>query len=236
MQPKYKRILLKLSGEAFLGKRDFGIDLAAADKIAREIEDIYKSNVEIVVVVGAGNLFRGKIAENEGMDRATADYIGMVGTVMNAMSLQDALESRGIPARVQTAIEMKQIAETYIRRRAIRHLEKGRVVILAAGTGNPYFSTDTAAALRALETHSDVILKGTKVDGVYHADPQKDKKAKKYKQVSFSEALRKKLGILDSTALALCRDHELSIIVFDLFKHGNIKKVVLGEKIGTMVK
>lgn len=236
MSFKYKRVLLKLSGEAFLGSRGYGIDLSAADKIAREIEDIHKLGIEIVVVCGAGNLFRGRIAEKEGMDRATADYIGMIGTIMNAMALQDALESRKVTARVQTAIEIKQIAEPYIRRRAIRHLEKGRVVILAAGTGNPYFSTDSAAALRALETHCDVILKGTKVDGVYNDDPKLNKNAKKFQQISFSEALHKKLAILDSTAMALCRDYDLKVIVFDLFNHGNIKRVLEGEKIGTIIK
>src|SRR3990167_1762515 len=235
MQPKYKRILLKLSGEAFLGTRGFGIDLNAADKIAREIKNLYELKVEIAIVVGAGNLFRGKEAEKEGMDRATADYTGMIGTIMNALALQSALESHNIPVRVQTAIEMKQVAEPYIRRRAIRHLEKGRVIILSGGTGNPYFSTDTAAGLRALEIGCQVILKATKVDGVYNKDPNKFSKAKKYKSVSYSEALSKKLRVLDSTAMALCRDHDLPIIVFNLFEHGNIKKVVMGEKVGTIV-
>ena len=236
MQPKYKRILLKLSGEAFLGTRGFGIDLNAADKIAREIKNLYELKVEIAIVVGAGNLFRGKEAEKEGMDRATADYTGMIGTIMNALALQSALESHNIPVRVQTAIEMKQVAEPYIRRRAIRHLEKGRVIILSGGTGNPYFSTDTAAGLRALEIGCQVILKATKVDGVYNKDPNKFSKAKKYKSVSYSEALSKKLRVLDSTAMALCRDHDLPIIVFNLFEHGNIKKVVMGEKVGTIVR
>ncbi|OGD66630.1 UMP kinase [Candidatus Berkelbacteria bacterium RIFCSPHIGHO2_12_FULL_36_9] len=236
MQPKYKRILLKLSGEAFLGTRGFGIDLNAADKIAREIKNLYELKVEIAIVVGAENLFRGKEAEKEGMDRATADYTGMIGTIMNALALQSALESHNIPVRVQTAIEMKQVAEPYIRRRAIRHLEKGRVIILSGGTGNPYFSTDTAAGLRALEIGCQVILKATKVDGVYNKDPNKFSKAKKYKSVSYSEALSKKLRVLDSTAMALCRDHDLPIIVFNLFEHGNIKKVVMGEKVGTIVR
>ena len=236
MQPKYKRILLKLSGEAFLGTRGFGIDLNAADKIAREIKNLYELKVEIAIVIGAGNLFRGKEAEKEGMDRATADYTGMIGTIMNALALQSALESHNIPVRVQTAIEMKQVAEPYIRRRAIRHLEKGRVIILSGGTGNPYFSTDTAAGLRALEIGCQVILKATKVDGVYNKDPNKFSKAKKYKSVSYSEALSKKLRVLDSTAMALCRDHDLPIIVFNLFEHGNIKKVVMGEKVGTIVR
>jgi uridylate kinase len=236
MKPKYKRILLKLSGEAFLGSRGYGIDLAAADQIAREIEAIQKIGVETAIVVGAGNLFRGRTAETEGMDRATADYIGMIGTVMNAMSMQAALETRGISARVQTAIAMNQIAEPYIRRKAMRHLEKGRVVIFGGGTGNPFFSTDTAAGLRALEINADVILKATKVDGVYDSDPHKNSNAKKYQKISFSEALNKRLGVLDSTALALCRDNNIPVIVFDLFKHGNIKKVVTGEKIGTVVE
>lgn len=236
MKPKYKRILLKLSGEAFLGTRGYGIDLAAADQIAREIEAIQKIGVETAIVVGAGNLFRGRTAETEGMDRATADYIGMIGTVMNAMSLQAALETRNIPARVQTAISMNQIAEPYIRRKAMRHLEKGRVVIFGGGTGNPFFSTDTAAGLRALEIGADVILKATKVDGVYDSDPHKNHKAKRYQKISFSEALNKRLGVLDSTALALCRDNNIPVIVFDLFKHGNIKKVVVGESIGTVVE
>lgn len=236
MKPKYKRILLKLSGEAFLGSRGYGIDLNAADKIAREIETVHRLSVETAIVVGAGNLFRGKTAEIEGMDRATADYIGMIGTIMNAMSLQAALEARNVPARVQTAIIMNQIAEPYIRRRAMRHLEKGRVVIFGGGTGNPFFSTDTAAGLRALETGADVILKATKVDGVYDSDPKKNHHAKKYLEISFSEALNKKLGILDSTALALCRDHNIPIIVFDLFSRGSIKKIILGEKVGTIVK
>ena len=236
MQPKYKRILIKLSGEAFLGKRNSGIDLDATDKIAHEIEKVQRLGVSIAIVVGAGNLFRGKTAEHEGMERATADYIGMLGTIMNAMTLQASLEARKVPARVQTAIEIKQVAEPYIRRKAMRHMEKGRIVIFAAGTGNPYFSTDTAAALRALETNCQIILKGTKVDGVFDSDPKVNKLAKKYQSVSFSEALQKKLGVLDSTALALCRDHDLPIIVFDLFKYDNIKRVVMGEKVGTVVR
>lgn len=236
MPKKFKRILLKISGEALLGKQGFGIDLKSADKIAQEIKDVHNLGVKIAVVVGSGNLFRGKTAEKEGMERASADYIGMLATVMNALALQASLQAIKVPVRVQTALEIKQVAEPYIRGRALRHLEKGRVVILAAGTGNPFFSTDTAAALRALELGTEVILKATKVDGVYHTDPHKDKNAKRYEQISFSQALNDKLEVLDSTALALCRDYNIPIIVFNLFKTGNIQKVVIGEKIGTVIK
>ncbi len=215
------------------GSGSYGIDPDAVRRLAQEIESIHVLGIEIAVVMGGGNIFRGK--QVEWMDRATADYSGMLATVINSLSLQDMLEKKGILTRVLTAIEMKGIAEPYIRRRAVRHMEKKRVVIFAAGTGNPYFSTDTAAALRAMETHAEVILKGTKVDGVYSADPLKDKAAKKFPSLHYIEVLKKNLQVMDATAISLCMDNKLPIIIFDLFKNGNLQKVVCGEKIGTIV-
>jgi len=234
----YKRIVLKLSGEALQGKRSHGIDQSFLASIARQISQIRELRVEVALVLGGGNIFRGQ--ENTGslgldMDRAVADYMGMLATVINGLALQNALEKTGIPTRVMTAIEMQKIAEPYIRRRAIRHLEKGRVVIFVAGTGNPYFTTDTAAALRAMEIQADVILKATKVDGVYSADPLKVKGAKRFERLKYIDVLKKGLKVMDATAISLCMDNSLPIVVFDLTKEGNIKRVVVGEKIGTVV-
>ena len=234
-RPRYKRILLKLSGEALQGAQGYGVDAEVLRTIAAEIEELIALEVEVAVVIGGGNIFRGLSAAASGMDRASADYMGMLATVMNSLALQDALEQRGVYTRVLSAIEMKEIAEPYIRRRAERHLEKGRVVIFAAGTGNPYFTTDTAAALRAMEIHAEVLLKATKVDGVYDKDPKKHADAVKYKTLTFTEALQKDLKVMDSTAFSLCRDNKLNIIVFDMQEHGNIRRVVLGEPIGTLV-
>lgn len=234
-KPKYKRVVLKLSGEALAGERGFGIDQSMLRTVAEQVKDIVSLGVEVAVVVGGGNLWRGVAGSNQGMDRATADYMGMLATVMNALALQDAFEQNGIDTRVQTAIEMREIAEPYIRRRAIRHLEKGRVVIFAAGTGNPFFSTDTTAALRAAEIEADVILMAKKVDGVYDSDPVKNPNAKRYDQLSYIEVLNRGLGVMDSTATSLCMDNDIPLIVFDLKQKGNILKVVLGEVIGTYV-
>ncbi|MBN1298665.1 MAG: UMP kinase [Actinobacteria bacterium] len=234
--PKYKTILLKISGEALIGKSDYGIDTEVMDNIANQVKDVHKLGVKIAIVIGGGNFWRGASASANGMDRTTADHIGMLATVMNAMGLQDALEKKEIITRVQSAINMQEIAEPFIRRRAIRHLEKNRVVIFAGGTGNPYFSTDTAAALRALEINAEILLKATKVDGVYDTDPKKNPDAKKYDELTFSEVLEKDLRILDATATSLCRENNLPIVVFDITKPGNIKDVVLGKKIGTLVK
>ncbi len=234
-KPKYKRILLKLGGESLLGKRQYGIDPQAAISVAQEIKSAYDLGVELAVVIGAGNIFRGLSASQNGIERATADYMGMLATVMNALALQDALEKIGVDTRVQTGLEMRDVAEPYIRRRALRHMNKGRVVILAAGTGNPYFTTDTGATLRALELHCDVILKGTKVDGVYDSDPNTNPQAKKYSQLSFLQALEERLKVMDASAFALAMDNNMPIIVFDFFKSGNTRKVVAGETIGTLV-
>jgi uridylate kinase len=231
-----KRVLLKLSGEALMGPEGYGISPSVLAQIAAEIVETHKATgVELALVVGGGNIFRGVSSSAKGMDRATADYVGMLATVMNAVALQDALESRGLVTRVQTAINMSQLAEPYIRRRAVRHLEKGRVVIFAAGTGNPYFTTDTAAALRATEIHADVLLKATRVDGVYDKDPHKFSDAKKYDRVTYLECLQKDLKVMDMTAFALCRDNKLPIVVFDLGKPGNILAAVRGEPVGTSV-
>ena len=235
-KPKFKRILLKLSGEALMGNRNYGLDADVIDNISKEIKDIHGLGVEVAIVIGGGNIFRGIAASASGMDRATADYMGMLATVINALALQDALEKKGIFTRVMSAIEMKELAEPYIRRRAVRHLEKGRVIIFAAGTGNPYFTTDTAASLRAMEIHADVILKGTKVDGVYDRDPVKDKKAKKYNELTYIDVLKKGLKVMDATAISLCMDNNLPIIVFNLKLSGNIEKIVRGEKVGTIVR
>lgn len=234
-KPKYKRILLKISGEALMGDKGYGIDPFVIKAIAKELRGVYKLGIQIAVVIGGGNIFRGLIGSAKGMERASADYMGMLATVLNALALQDALEKLGVFTRVQTAIEMRELAEPYIRRRAIRHLEKRRVVIFAAGTGNPYFTTDTAASLRAMEIGADVILKGTKVDGVYDSDPMKNKRAKKYNRLNYLEVLQKGLKVMDATAISLCMDNNLPIIVFNLKKNGNIKRIVLGEKIGTTV-
>ncbi len=237
MKPIYNRIILKLSGEALAGSLGYGIDQQVISSIALQIKEIIELKVQVAVVVGGGNIWRGISGSAQGMDRATADYMGMLATVMNSLALQDALESIEVPTRVQTSIEMRQIAEPYIRRRAIRHLEKGRVVIFAAGTGNPYFSTDTTAALRAAEIEANVILMAkNNVDGVYSADPKKEKNVTMFDNITFMELLNKGLGVMDSTATSLCMDNKIPIIVFNISKVGNIKRVILGEKIGTMVK
>lgn len=233
---KYRRILLKLSGEALAGEQGYGIDPDVINGIAAEIKEVIALGVEVAVVIGGGNIFRGLAASSKGMDRASADYMGMLATVMNSLAMQDALEKQGVVTRVQSAIDMQQVAEPYIRRRAVRHLEKGRVVIFSAGTGNPYFTTDTAASLRAMEINAEVILKATKVDGVYTADPKKDKNAIKLPTLTYLEVLQKGLKVMDATATSLCMDNNLPMIIFDMTHRDNIKKVVLGEKIGTIVK
>lgn len=233
---KYKRILLKLSGEVFGGKQKYGIDPEVLQVIAKEIKEVKKLGVDIAVVVGGGNIFRGVSGMAAGMDRATGDYMGMLATVINALALQDVLEKDGIYSRVQTAIEMKAIAEPFIRRRAMRHMQKGRVVILAAGTGNPYFSTDTAASLRAAELDVNIILKATKVGGVYDKDPVVHSNAKLFKKLSYLDILNKKLKVMDSTAVSLCMDNNIPIVVFDLTRHGNVVRVVKGEKVGTIIE
>jgi uridylate kinase len=233
-RPAYKRVLLKLSGEALMGSQGYGIS-PEINIIATEVADTARLGVQIAVVVGGGNIFRGLSESSKGMDRASADYVGMLATVMNAVSLQDAIERQGIVTRVQSAIPMSQLAEPYIRRRAIRHLEKDRIVIFGAGTGNPFFTTDTAAALRAMEIGAEVLLKATKVDGVYDSDPRKNKDARRYQQVTFTDALQKDLGVMDATAFALCRDNELPICVFDMTRRGNIQRVVCGEPVGTRI-
>jgi uridylate kinase len=234
-KPAYKRILLKISGEALMGNQGYGIHPEILGQIAGEIADTAKLGVEVAVVVGGGNIFRGVSESAKGMDRASADYVGMLATVMNAVSLQEAIEKKGVVTRVQSAIPMSQLAEPYIRRRAVRHLEKGRVVIFGAGTGNPFFTTDTAAALRAMEIGAEVLLKATKVDGIYDKDPKKYPDAKRYETVTFVDALKQDLDVMDSTAFALCRDNELGIIVFDMTKRGNVQRVVCGEAVGTTV-
>jgi uridylate kinase len=233
---KYKRVLLKLSGEALMGAQQFGIDQSVLDRYASEIEASVKRGVQIAVVVGGGNIFRGVQAESGGMERAQGDYMGMLATMINSMALQAALEKKGITTRLQSAIKMEQIAEPFIRRRAVRHLEKGRVVIFGAGTGNPYFTTDTAASLRAVEIHADVILKGTRVDGIYDKDPEKHSDAVRYQTLQYSEALIGNLQVMDMTAFALCQENRLPIIVFDMNRHGNLLKVIEGEEIGTLVR
>ena len=234
-EPRYRRILLKLSGEALGGQREFGVDPETVRRIAKEVKAVHDRDVQVAVVVGGGNIVRGATFAKFGMDRATADYMGMLGMVINALALQDALENLGLPARTMTAVQMPQIAEPYIRRRAVRHLEKGRVVILAAGTGNPYFTSDTAAALRAVEMEAEVILKATKVDGVYTADPMKDPSAQKLEKLDYLEVLNRGIEVMDNTALTLCMDNGVPIVVFDLLKEGNIERVVLGAEIGTLV-
>jgi uridylate kinase len=231
----YKRILLKLSGESLLGKQPFGIDPDVANFIAKEIKSVSNLNIQIGIVVGGGNIFRGLEAGSKGIDRTSADYMGMLATVINSLALQSALERCGIPTRVQTSIEMHEIAEPFIQRRALRHLEKGRIVIFAGGTGNPYFTTDTAASLRAMEIKADVIMKATKVDGVYDCDPVKNKTAVMFKNISYLDVLTKNLKVMDATAISLCRDNLLPIIVFNLQKKGNIRRAICGQKIGTYV-
>lgn len=232
----YKRILLKLSGEALAGKDGFGIDTDVLKVLASEIKEIHESGVQIAVVMGGGNIFRGIKGATKGMDRASADYMGMLATVLNCLALQDALEHEGVHTRVQSAIEMQELAEPYIRRRAVRHLEKERVVIFGGGTGNPYFTTDTAAALRAMEVGSEVVLKATQVDGIYDADPKKVKDAKRFEGLSYLDVLQKGLKVMDSTAISLCMDNHLPIIVFDLGQKGALKRVVAGEAVGTLVQ
>jgi len=233
---QYKRILLKISGEVLTGDGDYGIDPEMICQIAQEIKEVKNLGVEVAIVIGGGNIFRGMAASSKGMDRASADYMGMLATVMNGLALQDALEKIDVYTRVQTAIEMREIAEPYIRRRAMRHLEKGRVVIFAAGTGNPYFTTDTTASLRAMEIGAEAILKGTKVDVIYNADPLLNKRAQKYDELTYLEVLKKQLRVMDATAISLCLDNRIPIIVFNLKKKGNIKRVVLGERVGTKVR
>ena len=232
----YKRVLLKLSGEALMGTQGFGVDPLMAGRIADELKEVHGLGVELAIVIGGGNIFRGLAATAQGMDRVSGDLMGMLATVINAIALQDAMEKVGIYTRVVSAIEMREIAEPFIRRRAIRHLEKNRVVIFAAGTGNPYFSTDTAAALRAMEIKAELIMKATKVDGIYNDDPVKVKSATMYSEIKYIDVIRQGLRVMDSTAISLCMDNKLPIIVFNLFQSGNIKRVLLGEKIGTLVK
>jgi uridylate kinase len=234
-QPRYKRILLKLSGEALMGEEGYGISPAVLTQIAEEVHEVANLGVEVAIVLGGGNIFRGVQASIHGMDRAAADYMGMLATAINSLALQDALERRGAFTRVQSAIEMQELAEPYIRRRAVRHLEKGRIVIFAAGTGNPYFTTDTAASLRAMEIHAEVILKATKVDGVYDRDPVKHPDATMFRALSYFEVLERQIKVMDSTAITLCMENKLPIIVFNLTRAGNIKRVVLGESVGTLV-
>ncbi|ACI21976.1 MULTISPECIES: UMP kinase [Thermodesulfovibrio] len=234
-KPFYKRVLLKLSGEALMGEKGYGIDPFTVNYMAEEIKKAYQLGVEIAVVIGGGNIWRGSEAQAQGIERATADYMGMLATVINALALQNALEKQEVDTRVQSAIEMRELAEPYIRRKAIRHLEKGRVVIFAAGTGNPYFTTDTAAALRAIEIGADVIMKGTKVDGIYSSDPVKNSKAKKFDILTYMDVIRNSLKVMDSTAITLCMDNNLPIIVFNIRKSDNLKKIILGQKIGSIV-
>jgi len=235
MTTKYKRVLLKLSGEALLGKKDFGIDYSVLDFVCREIQEVHKKGVELVIVIGAGNIWRGQENGESGIDRVPSDFIGMLGTIMNSVALQTALEKKGMTCRVCSALDVPAVAESYITRRAERHLEKKRIVICAAGTGNPYFTTDSAAALRSLELKCDVLLKATNVDGVYDSDPQKNKKAKRFAKITFDEVLERDLKVMDATAVAQCRDNKMPIIVFELMKKGNLQKVLSGESVGTRI-
>jgi uridylate kinase len=235
MQPKYKRILLKLSGESLMGNKSFGLDTEVIEKYANEIKSIVDLGVQVAIVIGGGNIYRGMNESETGIERAHGDYMGMLATVINGMAMQAMLEKLGVYTRLQSAIKMEQIAEPYIRRRAVRHLEKERVVIFGAGTGNPYFTTDTAGSLRAIEVGADVILKGTRVNGIYTADPEKDPTAKKYDRISFKECIDKNLKVMDMTAFTLCMENNLPIIVFDMNEPGNLQKVVMGEEIGTLV-
>src|SRR6188508_3134960 len=233
--PMYKRVLLKLSGEALMGEQNFGIDPAVTSAIAADIKEITHLGVEVGIVIGGGNIFRGVAASAKGMDRATGDYMGMLATVINALAMQDALEQQDVPCRVVSAVEMRAVAEPFIRRRAMRHMEKGRVVIFAAGTGNPYFTTDTAAALRAMEMKAQVILKGTKVDGIYTADPMVDSLATKFDDISYLKVLERGLKVMDATAISLCMDNKLPIVIFNLRKPGNLVRAVMGEPVGSLV-
>jgi uridylate kinase len=233
---KYRRILLKISGEALAGDQEYGISTDVVRFIAEEMREVHRFGVQIGMVIGGGNVFRGVVASAQGMDRSSADYMGMLATVMNGLALQDALEKAGVDTRVQTAIEMREVAEPFIRRRALRHLEKGRVVIFVGGTGNPYFTTDTAAALRAMEINADVVLKATKVDGVYSADPKTDPTAKKFEELSYIEVLSRRLKVMDSTAISLCMDNGFPIVVFNLLEKGRLRQLVFGERIGTLVR
>ncbi|MEZ4330255.1 MAG: UMP kinase [Myxococcota bacterium] len=235
MATGYRRILLKLSGEGLAGEDGFGIHPGLIADIADQVREVHALGTEVCIVIGGGNIIRGMTAASQGMDRAQADYMGMLASVINAMALQDALEKQGIPTRVQTAIEIAQVAEPYIRRRAMRHMEKGRIVIFAAGTGNPYFTTDTAAALRAAEVQAEIVMKATQVDGVYSADPHKDPNAVRYEELAFAEALQRDLRFMDQTAIALCRENDLPILIFDMGVRGNIMKAVRGERVGTIV-
>jgi len=232
----YKRVLLKLSGEVLMGDTAFGIDVKTINRLAGELIEVQDSGIELSVVIGGGNIFRGMSGTASGMDRASADYMGMLATVMNAIALQDAIERQGASVRIISALHIKEVAEPYIRRRAVRHLEKGRILIFAAGTGNPYFTTDTAASLRAMEMQADAVLKGTKVDGVYTSDPAKDPNAKKYDTLTFTEALTKRLGVMDSTAMSLCRNNHMPIVVFDVTAPGEMLRAVSGENVGTLVQ
>jgi uridylate kinase len=235
-KPKYRRVVLKLSGESLMGENSYGVDPKAAFSIAEQVKEVKELGVELAIVIGGGNIFRGISASGDGFDRTTADYMGMLATLINGMALQDALEKVGVMTRLQTALEMAKIAEPYIRRRAMRHLEKGRVVIFSGGTGNPYFSTDTTAALRASEINAQVILKATKVDGVYSADPKLDPKAQMYEELSYIEVLNKRLKVMDATAISLCMENNMPIIVFNMWTPKNLRRVILGEKIGTTVR
>ncbi len=233
---KYTRILLKLSGEALMGEKQYGIDAERVAQYAKDIKDVHDKGVQVAIVIGGGNIFRGLSAEKSGMDRVQADYMGMLATVINSMALQDALEKNGLKTRLMTAIKMEQICEPFIRRRAVRHLEKGRVVIFGAGTGNPYFTTDTAASLRAIEIQADAVMKGTRVDGIYTADPEKNPEAKRYDEITFQEVYDKSLNVMDMTAFTLCQENNLPIIVFDMNKPGNFMRITNGDPIGTLVK
>ena len=234
-RPAYTRVLLKLSGEALMGDQGYGVDPAVVTRIAEEVAEIRALGVQVAIVIGGGNIFRGMAGSARGMDRATADYMGMLATVMNGLALQDGLEHHGVPTRVLTAIEMRAVAEPFIRRRAIRHLEKGRVVVFAAGTGNPYFTTDTAAALRAMEVKADVIMKATKVDGIYTADPKKDPTATRYDRITYLQVLEQGLQVMDATAISLCMDNKMPIVVLDLNERGNMRRAIMGEPVGSLV-
>ena len=235
-EPTHRRVLLKLSGEALMGSQSFGIDEAVVARIADEIKDVYELGIQIGIVIGGGNIIRGLAASHRGIDRVTGDYMGMLATVINALALQDALEKRNVDTRVQTAIDIRDVAEPFIRRRAIRHLEKGRTVIFAAGTGNPFFTTDSAAALRANEIHAEVLLKATNVEGVYSADPRKDESAELLRHVTYQQVLERNLRVMDAAAISLCRDNDVPIVVFNLLERGNIRRVVLGEAVGSVVR
>jgi len=234
-RPAYTRVLLKLSGEALMGDQGYGVDPAVVTRIAEDVAEIREIGVQVAIVIGGGNIFRGMAGSARGMDRATADYMGMLATVMNGLALQDGLEHHGVPTRVLTAIEMRSVAEPFIRRRAIRHLEKGRVVVFAAGTGNPYFTTDTAAALRAMEVKADVIMKATKVDGIYTADPKKDPSATRYDRITYLQVLEQGLKVMDATAISLCMDNKMPIVVLDLNERGSMRRAIMGEQVGSLV-